>query len=67
MTVKAIARAGWFQPGAIQFYGGMMKNIHWDRLALAALIALSLWGAANLSEKVTSDSNNPIPLLQGDG
>jgi hypothetical protein len=44
-----------------------MKNIHWDRLALAALIALSLWGASNLLDKVSSDATNPVPPLQGDG
>jgi hypothetical protein len=45
----------------------MMKNIHWDRLALVALIVLSLWGAANLFDKVTNDPTNTTPLLQGDG
>jgi hypothetical protein len=45
----------------------MMKNIHRDRLALAVLIALSLWGASNLLDKVSSDATNPIPLLQCDG
>jgi hypothetical protein len=44
-----------------------MKNIHRDRLALVALIALSLWGAANLLNKVSSDAHNRIPPLQGDG
>jgi hypothetical protein len=44
-----------------------MKNINRDRLALAVLIALSLLGAVNLFQKVTSDPNNPMPLLQGDG